>query len=37
MKGNPMIVTSASFQDRTHMKTKSPAALMMFRRKMFMF
>lgn len=37
MKGKPVTVTSASFQDMAHMKTKSPVPLMRFRRKMLTF
>lgn len=37
MKGNPVTVTSESFQDMAHMKAKKPAPLTTLRRKMLMF
>lgn len=37
MKGNPMTVTSESFQDKLNMKMKNPTALMMLLRKMLTF
>lgn len=37
MKGNPMMVTSVSFQDMPNMKMKKPTALMTLRRKMLTF
>lgn len=37
MKGNPMMVTSVSFQDIPNMKMKKPTPLMMLRRKTLTF
>lgn len=37
MKGNPMMVTSVSFQDMPHMKMKKPTPLRTFSRKTLTF
>jgi len=37
MKGNPMMVTSVSFQDIPNMKMKKPAPLMVLRRNTLTF
>lgn len=37
MKGNPMMVTSVSFQDSPNMKMKKPTALTLLLKKMLTF